>query len=47
MTIGSLFLLVAFICFILAALNVPRANWVAIGLASWVAASLFGPFLRG
>ncbi len=29
----ALLILIAFACFVLAALNVPRANWLAVGLA--------------
>jgi hypothetical protein len=32
LTVRGVFLLVAVICFLLAALNVPRGNWTAIGL---------------
>ena len=46
MSIGTVLLVFAFICFVLSACNVPRANWLAIGLASWVLASLVGGFVR-
>lgn len=41
-TLGTLFLIAAFVCFILAACSVPKFNWVPIGLAFWVASTLLG-----
>ena len=38
-------LIVAAVCFILAAINVPRFNWVALGLLAWVLTVLI-PALR-
>jgi len=29
-------LIIGAICFVLAALNVPRCNWVALGLLAWL-----------
>jgi hypothetical protein len=42
MTLHSVFLIAALVCFILAALNatVPRINLVGAGLAFWIAAAL-------
>jgi len=42
MTLATLLLIAALVCFILSACNVPRANWLAIGLAFWVSSILFG-----
>lgn len=41
-TLGGLLLIVAFICFVLAALGVPRGQWIAVGLACWVLAEILG-----
>jgi hypothetical protein len=42
--IGFLMLLLALVCFVLAALNAaaPRVNLLALGLAFWVGAVLIG-----
>lgn len=44
MSISVLLLILALICFILAAIPIPplRLNLIAIGLAFWVAAELIG-----
>jgi len=47
--LSTIFLVAAFVLFLLAMLDVPsppRFNLMAAGLACWVAASLFGPLLR-
>jgi len=47
--LSTILLVAAFILFILAAIGVPnppRFNLMAGGLACWVAAQLFGPFLK-
>lgn len=46
--LATILLVAAFVLFILGAIGVPssRFNLVAAGLACWVAASLFGPFLK-
>jgi hypothetical protein len=44
MTLSTVFLIVAFICFVLATVGVPTGRWslLAIGLAFWVLADLLG-----
>jgi hypothetical protein len=43
MSISLIFLVVAFICFLCAACNVPsRVNLIALGLAFWVLSLLIG-----
>lgn len=45
----TILMVFAFVFFLCAAVNVPsppRLNFVGAGLACWVGAQLFGPFLR-
>ena len=45
LSVAAILLIVAFICFLLAAFNVPaNVNWVALGLAAWVLEVLLGAF---
>lgn len=47
MMLTSVFLVIALVLFVLAAIGVPatKYNLIAFGLAAWVAAQLFGPLL--
>jgi hypothetical protein len=42
MTLSTLLLILALICFLLAVFNVPRVNWTPLGLALWVLSILLG-----
>ena len=49
MTLGTILLIVALICFVLAAVGVAvsRLNLIALGLACWVASVLAGAYVVG
>lgn len=44
MTLGLIFLIIAFVCFIISAANIntPPVNWLSVGLAFWVLALIVG-----